>query len=196
MRNSCCRRLSIWILFFLLLIFIVACSATQNKKNDDKKSDDSEKWKKKDIRDYNDADIERLYEQWEDSDDDDLEEDELPEWKREAPKVDFSKYDPNNPESMMMMSKKGKTLMMFVSVSGNPSREEAERITSLWQSSLYNGNLDITRYMISDNRAIFMLKDGSRAWEVKDFLINQDRCELVTIENKDYPGKGSLKTEL
>lgn len=65
MRNSCCRRLSIWILFFLLLIFIGVCSATKNKKKDDKKSDDSEKWKKKDIRDYNDADIERLYEQWE-----------------------------------------------------------------------------------------------------------------------------------
>jgi len=25
----------------------------------------SEKWKKKDIRDYTDADVERLYEQWE-----------------------------------------------------------------------------------------------------------------------------------
>lgn len=140
--------------------------------------------------------MERLFEQWEEADDDELEEDELPEWKREAPKVDFSKYDQNNPENLMMMSKKGKTLMMFVSVSGNPTRAEAEQITSLWQSSLYNGNLDITRYMVSDDRAIFMLKDGSKAWEVKDFLIKQDRCLQVTIENKDYPGKGSLKTEL
>jgi len=27
--------------------------------------DASERWKKKDIRDYTDADVERLYEQWE-----------------------------------------------------------------------------------------------------------------------------------
>jgi len=27
--------------------------------------DANEKWKKKDIRDYTDADVERLYEQWE-----------------------------------------------------------------------------------------------------------------------------------
>jgi len=38
-----------------------------------------------------------------------------------------------------------------------------------------------------------MLKDGSQAWEVKDFLVQQDRCESVTIEGKDYPGKGSTQ---
>ena len=31
----------------------------------EKSEDASEKWKKKDIRDYTDADLERLYEQWE-----------------------------------------------------------------------------------------------------------------------------------
>ena len=34
-----------------------------------------------------------------------------------------------------------------------------------------------------------MLKDGSKAWEIKDFLVSQERCELVTIEGKDYYGK-------
>lgn len=47
------------------------------------------------------------------------------------------------------------------------------------------------RYMIDDNRAIFMFKDGSQAWEAKDFLLQQDRCESVSLENKVYPGKGS-----
>jgi len=41
-----------------------------------------------------------------------------------------------------------------------------------------------------------MLKDGSQAWEVKDFLVQQDRCEVVTIEGKDYPGKGSAQVLL
>ena len=45
--------------------------------------------------------------------------------------------------------------------------------------------------MVGDNRALFMLKDGSSAWDVKNFLIQQDRCEVVTIEGKDYHGKGS-----
>lgn len=45
--------------------------------------------------------------------------------------------------------------------------------------------------MIDDNRAIFMFKDGSQAWEAKDFLIQQDRCESVSLENKVYPGKDS-----
>ena len=47
------------------------------------------------------------------------------------------------------------------------------------------------RYVVSDNRVIFMLKDGAVAWEVKDFLVQQDRCEEVTIEGKSYPGKAS-----
>lgn len=47
------------------------------------------------------------------------------------------------------------------------------------------------RYMIDDNRAIFMFKDGSQAWEAKDYLLQQERCESVSLENKVYPGKGS-----
>ena len=35
--------------------------------------------------------------------------------------------------------------MMFVTVSGNPTEAETEQITSLWQTSLYNANIEITR---------------------------------------------------
>jgi len=49
----------------------------------------------------------------------------------------------------------------------------------------------IGRYVVGSNRVLLMLKDGSQAWDVKDFLVQQDRCEVVTIEGKDYPGKGS-----
>lgn len=47
--------------------------------------------------------------------------------------------------------------------------------------------------MIDDNRAIFMFKDGSQAWEAKDYLIEQDRCDSVSVENKVYSGKGNIK---
>ncbi len=50
--------------------------------------------------------------------DEPLPDDELPEWKKEPPKIDLSKINPNDPESMLQATKKGKTLMMFVSVSG------------------------------------------------------------------------------
>jgi hypothetical protein len=45
--------------------------------------------------------------------------------------------------------------------------------------------------MVDDNRAIFMFRDGSQAWEAKNFLVDQERCFSVTIENKVYPGKGN-----
>ncbi|XP_069767933.1 LRP chaperone MESD [Narcine bancroftii] len=147
--------------------------------------------KKKDIRDYNDADMARLLEEWEK--DDDIEEGDLPEHKRTSPPIDFSKIDASNPENLLKITKKGKTLMIFVTVSGNPTEKETEEITSLWQGSLYNANYDVQRFVVGSDRAIFMLRDGSYAWEIKDFLINQERCTDVTVEGQTYPGKGAEK---
>ncbi|XP_001367715.1 LRP chaperone MESD [Monodelphis domestica] len=147
--------------------------------------------KKKDIRDYNDADMARLLEQWEK--DDDIEEGDLPEHKRPSPPIDFSQIDPGKPESILKMTKKGKTLMMFATVSGNPTEKETEEITSLWQGSLFNANYDVQRFIVGSDRAIFMLRDGSYAWEIKDFLISQERCADVTVEGQVYPGKGGSK---
>lgn len=53
---------------------------------------------------------------------------------------------------------------------------------------------DFFRYLIDDTRAIFMFKDGSMAWEAKDFLVAQEGCKEVTIENKNYPGLKQVKT--
>ncbi|XP_001928898.1 LDLR chaperone MESD [Sus scrofa] len=149
--------------------------------------------KKKDIRDYNDADMARLLEQWEK--DDDIEEGDLPEHKRPSAPIDFSQIDPGKPESILKMTKKGKTLMMFVTVSGNPTEKETEEITSLWQGSLFNANYDVQRFIVGSDRAIFMLRDGSYAWEIKDFLVSQDRCADVTLEGQVYPGKGGGSKE-
>uniref|UniRef100_A0A915I300 Mesoderm development candidate 2 n=1 Tax=Romanomermis culicivorax TaxID=13658 RepID=A0A915I300_ROMCU len=152
-----------------------------------------------------------------------LEPDEQPEWKRPQPKIDLSQIDTNNPESFLQMSKKGKTLMMFVSVSGNPDQKELEDLTQLWQTGLMNAHVDCQRlerfsrslhlseeifetkdvllvlqFIVDSNRAIFMFKDGSKAWEAKNFLLKQDRCREVTIEGKSYPGEKyrQEKTEL
>lgn len=56
---------------------------------------------------------------------------------------------------------------------------------------MFHSRSNSRRFMVDDNRAIFMFRDGSQAWEAKNFLIEQDRCESVTIENKVYPGKSA-----
>ncbi|KAK2705222.1 LDLR chaperone boca-like [Artemia franciscana] len=170
------------ILCLLQCILLVKCT----------KSEEKPSWAKKDLRDYTDADLERLYEQWEE-DDEPLPEDELPEYKRKPPSagIDFSKIDASDPESVLKLTKKGQTLMSFVTVSGSPTREETEEITKLWQSGLWNSHIQAERFMVDDNRAIFMFKDGSLAWDAKDYLVEQERCEVVSIENKQYYGKGA-----
>ncbi|CAH1406563.1 unnamed protein product [Nezara viridula] len=157
-----------------------------------KRGDVKPEWAKKDIRDFTDADMERLLDQWEE-DEEPLEPDELPEHLRPQPSLDFNKIQGSDPEQLLKLTKKGRTLMSFVIVSGNPTREETETITKLWQTSLWNNHIQAERYLVEDNRAIFLFKDGSQAWEAKDYLIEQDRCEEVLIENKPYYGKNSSK---
>ncbi|KAH8277576.1 hypothetical protein KR018_001458 [Drosophila ironensis] len=159
------------------------------------KEEEKPAWAKKDIRDYSEADLERLLDQWEE-DEEPLEDDELPEHLRPQPKLDLSNLDSKNPEDLLKVSKKGRTLMTFVSVTGNPTREEADEITKLWQTSLWNNHIQAERYMVDDDRAIFLFKDGAQAWEAKDFLTEQERCKGVTIENKEYPGINGQKDEL
>lgn len=128
-------------------------------------------------------------------DEEPLEPDELPEHLRPQPQIDMSQLDMNNPEALLQQTKKGRTVMTFVTVTGNPTREEAEEITKLWQTSLWNNHIQAERYMIDDNRAIFMFKDGAQSWEAKDFLVDQERCQSVTVENKVYDGKFAGKKE-
>lgn len=77
--------------------------------------------------------------------DDDIEEGDLPEHKRSSPPIDFSKVDASKPEELLKVSKKGRTLMVFATVSGDPTEKETEEITGLWQGSLFNANYDLQR---------------------------------------------------
>ncbi|KAM4593432.1 LRP chaperone MESD [Odontesthes bonariensis] len=174
-----------WRCLVLVLCSCLLCAEAADSKDKAKK--------KKDIRDYNDADMARLLEQWEK--DDDIEEGDLPEHRRSPPPIDFSKVDPSKPEELLRMSKKGRTLMVFATVSGEPTEKETEEITGLWQGSLFNANFDIQRFVVGSNRVIFMLRDGSMAWEVKTFLVAQDRCADVTVEGQVFPGKAANKDD-
>lgn len=161
--------------FCVFLLFILTVNAVNKKK--------------KDIRDYSEADLEKLYQQWADEDDKDDDE-----FEAKPPKEGF-KFDPSKmtPQEMMKMSKKGKAIMIFARLKGNPEKSETEKITTRWQQGLLNGNIQTERYLVSDDRVIFLTKDGSYAWEIKDFLIQQPECLEVTFDNQKFLG---LKTEL
>ncbi|KAI5698345.1 hypothetical protein M8J76_014295 [Diaphorina citri] len=179
----------------LVIIFLSVCHLGLVSCKKFKEGEEKPKWAKKDLSFYNDADLERLFDQWEE-DEEPLEPDELPEHLRPAPPIDISKFKDNpDPESLLKLSKKGRTLMVFVSVDGDPTRDEAESITKLWQTSLFNSHIQAERYMVEDSRAIFLFKDGSQAWDAKDYLVQQERCKSVTIENKVYPGKLTKEAE-
>lgn len=129
------------VLFFTVFLVILGAISVQSKKSDPKNKPD---WAKKDVRDYSEADLERLLDQWEE-DEEPLEDDELPEHLRPSPQLDLSQMDMSNPEAMLQATKKGKTLMTFVSVSGNPTRDECEEITKIWQTSLWNNHIQAER---------------------------------------------------
>ncbi|CAH2048597.1 unnamed protein product, partial [Iphiclides podalirius] len=132
--------------------------------------------------------MERLFDQWEE-DEEPLPEDELPEYLRKKPSIDLTKMDMSNPEAVLQATKKGQTVMMFVSVANKPSRARSEELTKIWQASLWSNHIQAERYLIDDDRAIFMFKDGSQAWTAKDFLLEQDELKEVQLESQTYPGK-------
>ncbi|XP_065209304.1 LDLR chaperone boca-like [Planococcus citri] len=172
-----------YLVCFVLLSSLTLLAAKKYPKEEEKPA-----WAKKDIRDYSEADLERLLDQWEE-DEEPLEPDELPEHLRPQPQIDLNNIKNTDPEELMKLSKKGRTLMTFVKVSGKPTKDETEELTKLWQTSLWNNHIQAERYLIEDDRAIFMYKDGSQAWTAKDYLIEQERCDTVTIDSKVFEGK-------
>lgn len=52
---------------FLIVVFLVTFLSTTycGDASEEEEDGPSQKWKKKDVRDYNDADLERLFDQWE-----------------------------------------------------------------------------------------------------------------------------------
>lgn len=50
------------------------------------------------------------------------------------------------PDEIMKMTKKGKTVMMFINLAGSPTRNECEDLSSLWQGALRNNHIQAERY--------------------------------------------------
>ncbi|XP_028171299.1 LDLR chaperone boca [Ostrinia nubilalis] len=169
---------------FIVILIVCLSGSIAKKYNNEEKPD----WAKKDIRDFSDADMERLFDQWEE-DEEPLPEDELPEYLRKPPSIDMTKLDMSSPESVLQATKKGQTLMMFVTVANKPSKARTEELTKIWQAGLWSNHIQTDRYLIDDDRAIFMFKDGSQAWAAKEYFLEQDELKDVQLESQTYNGK-------
>ena len=91
------------------------------------------------------------------------------------------------PEDLLRQSKKGQTVMMFVGVRGDPpDKARTDSISGRWVQSLLNGHLQAERYIVADNRVLLVIKDGSQAWDVKDYLVTQTDCTTVSIEQQTF----------
>ncbi|XP_003488112.1 LDLR chaperone boca [Bombus impatiens] len=170
-------RNEIIIYSILLLIYVNAI--------DDRKSNKKKSWRDKDIRDMNDADLELLLDQWEENDEP-LEPDELPEHLRPSPKIDLSKLDMSNPDNVLKVTKKGKSVMMFVDTNEDLSVEKAETIMKIWQTSLQNNHIIAERYPIDQKRSVFLFHEGSQAVDAKNFFLEQPELSHVTLEGQTY----------
>ncbi|KAL7072463.1 hypothetical protein ACQ4LE_008296 [Meloidogyne hapla] len=151
---------------------------------------------KKDVRDYTEAELDKLYEQWSEND---PEEDEERENKQKTvPPIDLNllKENVNSPDDLLKMTKKGQSVMMFVSVA-NPNektkvrREFTEKISSQWQQSFFNNHIDVQNYVVDDDRILFLFKEGQQAWDARDFLLKQSECKEIQLEGRTIPGPAS-----
>lgn len=84
-----------------------------------------------------------------DNDDDVDEEDRYDDFDPRKPPPPGAGFDPTqfsgDPIALMKAAKKGKVLMLFVTVAGKPSRKDTEQITSRWQTSLFNAQFQVER---------------------------------------------------
>ena len=92
-----------------------------------------------------------------------------------------------DPQDVVRLSKKGKPVMMFVGVKGDPTEQETQSLSNRWMQSLQNAHLQVQRYLVAPDRILFMVQDGSLAWAVKDYLIKQTECTTVSFEQLSFP---------
>lgn len=181
-------KISILLIATLLCIFnLILADASDDSSAKKKKK----KKLPKDPLFITDLDLENLFDEWEESDDVKLPLDELPAYKRPPPPVNNLGDDIfKDPQKLLMASKKGKTVMAFVTVSNNPTKEDTDMLTQRWQVGLTNMHMKCERFVISDDRAIFVFEDGSLAYEAKSYLLDQPELKEYSIDNQTWQGKG------
>lgn len=86
--------------------------------------------------------------------------------------------------------------MIFVGVRGSPDQTYTEQISSRWTQSLLNAHIQVQRYIVAPNRVMFMVEDGSLAWDIKNYLTSLVDCTTVSFDQLSFDCKGNKKSEL
>ena len=81
--------------------------------------------------------------------------------------------------------------MMFIKLRGPTSKEQTDRISNRWAIGLLNGHIPVQRYVVSEDKVLFVVQEGSQAWDAKEYLVEQEDCIEVQLEQVPYPCKQS-----
>ena len=107
------------------------------------------------------------------------------------------KRDNFDPQELIMLSKKGKPVMIFVGVRGEvPDRSHTDTVSSRWVQSLQNAHITVEKYIVSPDRVLLLSQDGSLAWKIKDYLVTQSDCTTVSFDQLEFECGKNKKTEL
>ncbi len=102
-----------------------------------------------------------------------------------------------------------------VQVDSDKTLKEIEELTSIWQTGLLNNHIEATKYTVEETQTLFafpvcamtiigtgtgtkhfnslFFQTGSQAYEARDFLLEQEGVEAVTIDSVTKYGRYSKK---
>ncbi|PAA60838.1 hypothetical protein BOX15_Mlig011032g2, partial [Macrostomum lignano] len=150
---------------------------------------------KKPLSEYSDADLERLYKQWEESDPDS--EPESTSWK--SPQLDLTKVpDLTDPTLILQHSSRGQPVPLIVRIAGAEGRDSVwlENLSRNWQLEMFNAHMETTRRVVEDGTVQLIALDGSQVVKVREYLLAQPNCYSVTIEGHTVLGRGAPAAEV
>lgn len=104
-----------------------------------------------------------------------------------------------DPQDLLLQTKKGKPVMIFVGVCGSPpDQARTERVSSRWVHSLQNAHIQVDKYIVAADRVLLLSQDGSLAWKIKDYLVTLSDCTTVSFDQLKFDCNcdNDKKTEL
>ncbi|KRX90362.1 LDLR chaperone MESD [Trichinella pseudospiralis] len=144
-------------------------------------------------RDYTDADLQGLFDQWE-ANDDPLDPDEIEGW-RKPPPLDLNLLKVHTSEQASRIIKKDREMKLFVKFDPKMSRAEIDDLTNIWLMRFFNNHIISKRRFSQEKEVEFLFIEGSQAWDAYHFVMDQDEVYEVMLEGNKYKGKAQLRAE-
>jgi len=180
--------LSLALLLAMMLVVCVEDCDAKSKKTKKKKAGSTPKSPEKDDEEETKSKPKKPWNKMTKADWDRLEQEaEGPGEPFKMPEPPNVAFDPQNPQAFMEASKKGKPAMMFATLNKikdektgkmrERDKPETEEVAFRHKSLMQSGHLDATPYVIDPNKILWTVHDGSKGFEVKNFLMLQEEVE-------------------